>query len=86
MAIELQLKHASAAKKSDMNKNKNIKIVTICRDTRSAKAWKQGRDDSIKQFSTQPHPTYPSTLKICRVKLCTELFYAIILPCFHAFC
>jgi len=24
--------------------------------------------------STQPHPTYLSTLKICRVELCTELF------------
>jgi len=22
------------------------------------KAWKQGREDSIKQFSTQLHPTY----------------------------
>ena len=36
------------------------------------------RDDSIRQFSIQPHPTYLSTLKICRVELCTELFYAII--------
>ena len=27
------------------------------------KAQKQGRDDSIKQFSIQPHPTYLSTLK-----------------------
>jgi len=35
---KLQLKHASAAKISDMNKNKkNIKIVTRCRDSRSAK-------------------------------------------------
>ena len=42
------------------------------------KAWKQGRDDSIKQFGMQPHPTYLSTLKICRVELCTEQFYAII--------
>ena len=32
---KLQLKHASAAKKSDMNKNKN---VTRCRDSRSAKS------------------------------------------------
>jgi len=35
---KLQLKHASAAKKSDMNKNKNIKNVTRCRDSRSAKS------------------------------------------------
>jgi len=27
------------------------------------KAWKQGRDDSIKQFSTQLRPTYLSTIK-----------------------
>jgi len=26
----------------------------------------------------QPHPTYLPTSKICRVELCTELFYAII--------
>ena len=43
------------------------------------KPQKQGRDDSIKQFSAQPHPTYLSTLKICTwVELCTELFHAII--------
>jgi len=30
-----------------------------CRDSRSAKkAENQGKDDSIKQFSTQLHPTY----------------------------
>ena len=29
-------------------------------------------------INIQPHPTYLSTLKICRVELCTELFYAII--------
>jgi len=52
-----------------------IKNVARCRDSRLAK---QGRDDSVKQFSIQPHPTYLSTLKICRVELCTELFYAII--------
>jgi len=27
------------------------------------KAWKQGRDDSVKLFSTQLHPTYLSTVK-----------------------
>ena len=38
------------------------------------------------EFRIQPHPTYLSTLKICRVELCTELFYAIIpIPCFYAF-
>jgi len=42
---------------------KSIKNVTRCRDSRSAKAWKQGRDDSIKQFSTQLRPTYLSTVK-----------------------
>jgi len=31
---------------------RNIKNVTRCRDSRSEKAEKQGRDDSIKQFST----------------------------------
>jgi len=29
------------------------------------KAYKQGRDDSIKQFSTQLHPTYLWCGKIC---------------------
>jgi len=37
------------------------------------------------EFSIQPHPTYLSTLKICRVGLCTELFYAIIPTCFYVF-
>ena len=45
----------------------------------------QGRDDSIKQFSIQPHPTYLPTSKICRAKLCTELFYAIISTLFLCF-
>jgi len=35
---------------------------------------------------TQFHPTYLSTLKICSVKLCTELFHAIIPIPFYAFC
>ena len=52
-------KHAPASKKnSDINKTKKIKTVTRCRDSRSSKVGKQGRDDSIKQFSTQFHPTY----------------------------
>ena len=37
-----------------INKTKNIKNVTRCRESRSAKAGKQGRDDSIKQFSAPP--------------------------------
>ena len=50
-----------------------------CRDSRSAKkAGKQGRDDSTELFSRQPYPTCLSTLKICRVELCTEQFYAIV--------
>ena len=51
-----------------------------CRIAGHQRAGKQGRDDSIKQFSVQPYPTYFSTFKIhvCRVELCTELFYAII--------
>ena len=42
----------------------------------------------VKQFSIQPHPTYLSTLKICRVELCTELNCLMLssLPCFYAFC
>jgi len=59
------------------------------------KQKKQGnkvyRDDSTKEFTTQPTlhtPTYLFMLKICRVGLYTELFYAIIntlFPCFFMF-
>jgi len=36
---KLQLKHASAAKKSDLNKiKKALKNVTRCRDSRSARS------------------------------------------------
>jgi len=43
---------------------KYIKYVTRCRDSRSAKSIERRyRDDSIKQFSTQLHPTYLSTVK-----------------------
>jgi len=48
-------------KESDINEMKNM---MRCRDSRSAKAGKQGRDDSMKQFNTQHNPTYLSTLKI----------------------
>jgi len=41
---------------------RNIKNVTKCRDSRSAKS-REGRDDSLKQFSTQLQPTYLSTVK-----------------------
>jgi len=57
-----------------MTRIKNIKNVARCGDSRSAKS-KQGRNDSIKQFSIQPHPTYLSTSKICWVELCT------VVPC-----
>ena len=46
---KLQLKHASAAKKvtnKRMKEKNSLKNVTRCRDSRSAKAEKQGRDDS----------------------------------------
>ena len=48
------------------------------------KGWKQGRDDSLEQFSIQPHPTYLSTLKT-RVELCTALFFAIVPTFFCCF-
>ena len=38
-----------------------------------------------REFSIQPYPTYISTLKICRVGLCIELFYAIIPTLFLCF-
>jgi len=58
------------------------------RDNRLAKS-RETRYDSIKLFSIQPYPTYFPTLKICRVGLYTELFYAIIptlFPCFLLIC
>jgi len=49
---------------TEANKNKkNIKNVTRCKDSRSAKTIEKGGDDSIKQFSTQLHPTYLSTVR-----------------------
>ena len=41
--------------KSDINKVKNIKKVLKCKDSRTAKEGKQGRDDGIKAFSIQPN-------------------------------
>ena len=56
---KLQLKHAHAANKiSEIYKTKRNINVTRFRDSKSAKVGKQCRDDSIKQFSIQPHPTY----------------------------
>jgi len=40
-----------------------LKNVTRRWNSRSAKAGKQGRDDSKKQFSIQLHPTYLFTVK-----------------------
>ena len=56
-------------------------------------AWKEGRDESLKQFSTQLHPIYIfidaycifSLFNICRVGLYTELFYAILPTLFLCF-
>ena len=49
---KLQLKHAPASKKSDINKTKNIKnIITRYRIADQQKAGNQGRDDSVKQFN-----------------------------------
>ena len=60
----LQLK--LALQKSDISKTRNI---MGCRDSTLAKSKETSRDDSIKRFSVQPHPTYFSALKICRVGL-----------------
>jgi len=49
--------------------------VTKCRDSRSGFSKKQGRDDSIKQFSIQPHLI---DLEFGKIELCTELFYVIV--------
>jgi len=73
---KLQFKHALAAEKSDTNKIKNIKNVTRCGDSRLGK---QGRDDSIKQFSIQPTLHIFNGEKICKVELCTELL------CYHTY-
>ena len=49
--------------------------------------WLQPLKRDLPSFikdSIQPHPTYLPISKICRVELCTELFYAII-PTFLCF-
>ena len=53
---KLQLKHALAAKKSDLNNIKNVGIAD------KQNTGKQSRDDCIKLFSIQSYPTYLSTL------------------------
>ena len=80
----LQLKHAPAAKKGT-NKifKKKHSNVARCRDDRS------GRDDSINSSVYNPTLHILNSEKICRVELCTELFYAIIstlFPCFLRIC
>ena len=42
-----------------------IKTLKMKPDVGIQDQQKQGTDDSIKEFSIQPHPTYISTLKIC---------------------
>ena len=55
MGGKLQLKHAPAAKKSVIL-NKTKKCTKMYRNSRSAKTGKHNyRDDSIKQFSIEPH-------------------------------
>ena len=73
---KLQLKPASAAKKKGHEQEYK---------TDQQKAYKQGRDDSIKQFSNNPTLHIFNSGKICRVELCTELFYAIIPTLFLCF-
>jgi len=43
--------------------------------------WWGGKMHSV----YNPNSTYRSTLKICRVELCTELFLLSSLPCFYVF-
>ena len=64
---KLQLKHALAAKKSDLNNIKNVGIAD------KQNTGKQSRDDCIKLFSIQSYPTYLSTL--AGVVYCTVLCY-----------
>ena len=62
---------------------------SMCRDSRSAKSIETRQGWLHKRFSIQPHPTYRSTLKICRVELYTELFHAVhptLFLCFLLIC
>ena len=51
-------------------------------DQQKKKQKKQGRDDSIKQFSIHPHPTYLQREKVFKVGL---YVYAIICTLFPFF-
>jgi len=55
---KLQLKHAPASKKVTKTRRKALKMEDVGIAADQQKAGKQGRDDSVKQFSIQPHPTY----------------------------
>ena len=73
--------------KGDINKSKykHYKILWDVGIAHRHKAGKQGRDDSIKQFCIQPHPTDLHNKGMYRAELCTELFYAVtttLFPCF----
>jgi len=69
----LQTSAETCTTKKDIKKTKNIKNFGIAGQQ---KARKEGKNDSIKS-SVYSHPAYISTLKICRVGLYSELFYAI---------
>jgi len=81
---ELLLKHAPAAKKSDINYIKNVKIYIGIADQQ-----RQGNKVGMIAYNIS---VYNPTLhifnsgKTCRVELCTELVMLSSLPCFPAFC
>ena len=72
---------------------KNIKNVTRCRDSRMAIVKKQGRDESIKQFSIQPFSLelLPLYMYMYWKEKCGRVSYWIVygiipIPCFLPFC
>jgi len=68
---KLQLKHAPATDKRDINKAKN---VMRCRDSRSAKSRETSRDDSMKQFSMlSPLPCFLAFADLLSLHLLTFL-------------
>jgi len=71
------------------NNNKrinSIKNVTRCRDSSSAKAYKQGRGDSIKQFSIQPTLHIFPHQRYVGWSCVLNSFVLSSLPCFCAVC
>ena len=75
--------------RSHCNSNLTVKkkiVIVLTVETLHAKQKerKQGRDDSVKQFSIQPHPIDLSTLKICRVELCVLCYHPYLLS-LHAY-